>query len=372
MKRGRIPGHAFSETDRLLARPQEAAIVPAIASGVACWRDWRKAVVTAHDGRVRAGHPVLLRVMAQTHSATSLRLMLRDPLGFVWRYALGYRSTPQEEQPLTLDSRSFGELVHELLKRAVDGLEPDPGYLRAAKHEIEASLVRAVQETGAQWPLARATPPARLWEHILELARELGLKALTLDEGFQPGTRSWTEARFGDEAGEEMPNLAWDPKLPVTVGDSGFQVRGSIDRLDLNADGHVRVSDYKTGARPPRVEEIVLGGGGELQRTIYAAAVRQLLGSERRVIARLLYLGEDAPKPYRLKDVDGAIAELASLLRKGRALLEAGTALPGLDAWERWNEFRLAQPANLAFYRRIKQGALAQGFDEFTKVWSTP
>jgi hypothetical protein len=372
LRRSRVPGHAFSETDRLLARPDEAAIEPAIASGMACWQNWRTPVFTAHDGRVRSGHPLLARITAQTHSATSLRLMLRDPLGFAWRYALGYRSALEEEQPLSIDNRSFGELVHELLKRTVDGLEPLPGYLRAARHDVEASLDRAVQKVGAEWPLVRATPPARLWEHVLNLARGMCLKALTLDESFQPGTRSWTEARFGDEEADAAPNLAWDPTKPVFIGGSGFRVRGSIDRLDLNVDGHVRVSDYKTGTRPNRVESLVLGGGGELQRTIYAAAVRQLLGGERRVIARLLYLGDNAPQPYRLKDVDTAITQLASLLRQGRALVESGKILPGIDAWERWNDFRLAQPANLALYRRVKQGAFAQAFGEFAKIWSVP
>jgi RecB family exonuclease len=149
-------------------------------------------------------------------------------------------------------------------------------------------------------------------------------------------------------------------------------VRGRIDRLDLNADGHVRVSDYKTGAEPKNVESMILAGGAELQRAIYASAVRQLLGGDRRIVTRLLYLGEDAPKPYRLKNVDAAIAELCSLLKKGHALIEAGTALPGLDAWERWNESRLAQPANLASYRRLKQGAFAQAFGDFSQVWSSP
>ena len=80
---------------------------------------------------------IIARAIAEVQSATSLRLMLRDPLAFVWRYALGWRSLVEDEQPLSLDARAFGELVHEMLKRAVDALEPDPGYARAARHEIE-------------------------------------------------------------------------------------------------------------------------------------------------------------------------------------------------------------------------------------------
>ena len=81
LKRARIPGHAFSEVDRLIARPEEAAQAPAISAPDTCWRNWGKPALTSHDGRVRADHPVITRAIGQVQSATSLRLMLRDPSG---------------------------------------------------------------------------------------------------------------------------------------------------------------------------------------------------------------------------------------------------------------------------------------------------
>ncbi len=135
LKRAGIPRHAFSETDRLAARPEEAAALPAIASAAACWRSWRSPAVTRHDGRVRSDHPIIARAFAQVQSATSLQLMLRDPLAFVWRYALGWRPLVEEAQPLSLNTRAYGELVHDLLKRTVDALEPDPGYARAPSRD---------------------------------------------------------------------------------------------------------------------------------------------------------------------------------------------------------------------------------------------
>src|SRR3984893_9555708 len=140
LKRARIPRHAFSESDRLLARPDDAAASPAIAAANACWRNWRRPAVTSHDGLARADHPVITRALGEVQSATSLRLILRDPLAFVWRYALGWRSLVEDQQPLSLDARAYGKLVHDLLRRVVDALEPDPGYARAARHEIEAAL----------------------------------------------------------------------------------------------------------------------------------------------------------------------------------------------------------------------------------------
>ncbi len=372
LKRGRTPRQAFSESDRLLARPQDAVTVPAIASATACWRDWRTPVVTPHDGHTRRDHPIIRRAIAETQSATSLRLMLRDPLAFVWRYGLGWRSAVEDEQPLRLDARAFGELVHELLKRTVDGLEPHPGYARAARLEIENALAAAVVGTRTRWPLERSTPPALLWQHTLEAAAALALKALTLDEAFQPGTRSWTEVGFGlDPAGAIDADLPWNPEIDVPIPGTHVRIRGRIDRRDLNpAAAAVRLSDYKTGVEPKRADQIVLHGGTELQRVVYAVAARHLLPDLRHIVARLVFLGDDTPHPYRLADVDAAVAEIARHVGAACALLDQGTALPGPDAHERWNDYRLALPAGAATYFHLKQSAFGRAFGDFSRVWS--
>jgi RecB family exonuclease len=375
LKRGRIPAHAFSESDRLLARPREAKAQPSIASATACWRSRRVPDVGAHDGLVRAAHPALVRAIGRTHSATSLRLLLRDPLGFSWRYALGWRPAVGEEQPLTIDARTFGELVHELLRIAVDSLEPDPGYLRAARHEIEDALDRAADTVAAAWPLERATPPPLLWRHTVAEGAAFAHRALVREESFRPGTRSWTELPFGDGGSDRDPaGLPWDPRTEVIVGDTGIRLSGSIDRLDLNTNGDIRVSDYKTGEIPRRPDGIVLGGGAELQRAIYALAARRLLPGERRIAARLLFLRGEDPKPLRLQDgkVGDAIAQLCNVLEIGIAALKKGKALPGPDAKESWNDLRLALPAAPTVYFRVKQGALARAHADLARVWSAP
>jgi hypothetical protein len=372
LKRARVPSHAFSTADRLLARPEEAANSPSVRGADACWRDWRSPGVTGHDGRVRADHPMIARAIGEVQSATSLRIMLRDPLAFVWRYALGWRSLVEDEQPLSLDARAYGELVHDVLKRTIDALETGPGYEKAARHEIEAALDVACAAIGAQWPLERSTPPLLLWGHTLDAARELALKALTLDEAFQPHTRSWTELAFGrGEEAAAKPDLLWPPTAQVVIPGTGVRIRGSIDRVDYNAARNgVRVSDYKTGAEPPKAEEIVLGRGAELQRVLYAIAARQLVPDDPRVIARLVFLGADEPSPHRLLDVDQAVADVGAHVTAGIDLLNRGVALPGPDAREAWNEFGLALPASPTMYFQIKQAALARAFGDFARIWS--
>jgi hypothetical protein len=375
LRRARIPEHALSEADRLLARPGEAAAVPLLAHAATCWRNRWQPGVTSHDGRVRAGHPVVVRAIEQVQSATSLRLMLRDPLGFVWRYALGWRPVADDDQPITLDGRMYGELVHELLKQSVDALEPDPGYAQAAPHEIEAALAAAVAAVRVQWPLERPVPPQLLWQHLLEAARSLAFKALTQDPSLQSGTRSWTEVAFGlPMAGVVASPLdvPWPPDAPVTITGTEVRVRGSIDRVDLRAAGDaVRVSDYKTGAEPRQAEQMVLGRGTELQRVIYALAARQLLPGNPRIVSRLFFLGDENPRERRLNDIDSAIAELATHVGAALALLRQGMALPGPDAREAWNDFGLALPASAATYFQLKNGAFLRSFGDLTRAWSS-
>jgi hypothetical protein len=128
LKRARIPAHAFSEADRLFARPHEATLSPTVAIPNLCWRNWHRSNITAHDGTIAPDHPLIIRALDAAQSATSLRSMIRDPQAFVWRYVLGCRHIVVEDQPLTVDARTYGELVHELLRRTVDLLEPEPGY----------------------------------------------------------------------------------------------------------------------------------------------------------------------------------------------------------------------------------------------------
>jgi hypothetical protein len=369
--RARIPQHAFSEADRLVARPDEAQNLPRLISATSCWRDWRRGTITPHDGRVRPDHPVIVRALSGVQSARSLGRVIRDPLGFVWRYAFGWRSTIKEEGLLELDARAFGELVHELLRRVVKALEPDPGFSRATPGQIEAALDEAADIIIREWPVERSVPPTLLWRHTVDEARCQALGGLTSFPNLEPGTRSWTELPFGQvpflEPATELP---WDPCVPVEIPGIGVRIRGIIDRLDLRQDGDaVRITDFKTGKVPRRPDRIVLRGGVELQRVIYAAAARQLLPNVRRIISRLVYLAE-GPREFRLPNIDQAIEQSSEMLRACCGSIRNGNAYPGPDAREPIHEFRLALPANASNgYFRTKQASLARDLEHISCFW---
>jgi hypothetical protein len=115
---------------------------------------------------------------------------------------------------------------------------------------------------------------------------------------------------------------------------------------------------------------MVIGRGTELQRVVYASAARQLLPGNPRIVSRLFFLGAEQPKEYRLQDVDAAIAEVATHVGAALALLRQGIALPGPDAREVWNDFRLALPASAATYFQLKNGAFMRAFGDLTRAWS--
>ena len=103
LRRNAVPAHAFSEADRLMARPGEFRADPQAVSAMGCWRDWQRGEITPHDGLTRPDHPAILATLERVQSASSLRLLLRNPLGFVWRYGLGWRAP--EERRRTPDAR---------------------------------------------------------------------------------------------------------------------------------------------------------------------------------------------------------------------------------------------------------------------------
>lgn len=368
LTRGRIPEHAFSESDRMMARPKEAVRSPQIAGALECWRSWRVAEATAHDGLVNAGHPLVQRAISRVQSATSLRLLLMDPLAFVWRYALGWHSTLEQVEPLELDARTFGELVHELLRRSVNILEPRPGYFDASNEELDTALRDAVEHVRARWPLDRSVPPKLLWEHTLTKAAELARRALDFERVVQPNTRCWTEVPFGQPtAAGEWP---WDPAAPVLIPGTEIRVLGSIDRLDLRWDGKaVRVSDYKTGREPPNADKVILGGGSEVQRVVYAIAARTLLPQVTKVAARLVFLGGNETHAYPLQDIDEAVRTISARLTDACILLRQGKGLPHTRDRSEDTDFRLALPADIETYIETKREAFRNAFGDLARFW---
>ena len=115
--------------------------------------------------------------------------------------------------------------------------------------------------------------------------------------------------------GRGRNDLPWDPSRQVEIPGTGIVIQGQIDRLDLSGDDRrARVIDYKTGGL--NMADVVVKGGAELQRCLYAFAVRTLLGQEIDVESSLLFprAPEGEQALFSLPDVGATLDLLAGAI----------------------------------------------------------
>ncbi len=372
LSRERPADHALSEADRLLARPQDRNEDPIVGSAMTAWRNWGSRRLTSHDGLIAKEHPLLAALLQKPQSPTSLSRLLQDPLAYVWYYALGWRDLIHKERALVFPADDTGRLVHELLRRTVDHLEPKPGFTVAAPHELEEALAIASAHVIESWPLVTNVPPPVLWTNTVRQAAEMSLAGLAFETFTEAGTRSWTEVPFGGEVreGDSHHSLPWDPTQPVILPGTDIRIRGTIDRLDLRASAvAVRVTDYKTGQRPKVPEQMNIDGGTELQRVLYSLACRQLLPDTTQLIARLIYLRPPVAAST-LKNPDGFIDLVAAWVKLARSVLEAGVVYPGVATMP--NRFgRIALPAAVSYIERKSSAIREAAGRELAAFWGT-
>jgi hypothetical protein len=367
LRRNRVPDHAFSETDRLTARPHEFRALPQAVAASTCWRNWLREEVTPHDGLVRPDHPVIQAILARTQSASSLRCLLRNPLGFVWRYGLNWRAPKAGDDPLVLDPLAMGDLVHLTLDRALGSLEANGGRADASADQISSAVDGAAADVAELWERERAVPPRVIWRRTLEDARELSARGLAYGSEWLPSAHSFSEVAFGGANPKSDAEPPWDPKAGVEIPGAGFRISGYIDRLDISGDRRrAQVRDYKTGEKPKN--GIVLDGGKELQRCLYAFSVKAMLGGDLEIEASLLYLRDEVE--LRLDDPETSLTEIAGYLRAAHANLLSGGGVPGTDTGGTYDDLAFALPANAgAAYCMRKIGAATERLGAAAHVW---
>jgi hypothetical protein len=378
-QRARIPEHAAGWSDRLFARPAEFEALPEAEAAQTCWIDWHTERLTPHDGLIRHDHPVVVAALQRQQSATSLVRLLRDPLGYLWQYAFRWDQPSESEDPLLLDAPAFGNLLHATLQAAVTRLETSRlgSFASAAPHEIGAALDSALDTVATDWEQSLPTPPPLIWRRKLQEIRELAIAALTFTETQLPGQRSWAEIPFGGDhrahalTPEDRARLPWDPLAPVVIPGTNLRIGGSIDRLDLAANGETaRVTDYKSGKPPGHGSEPVLKYGAELQRCLYALAVRSLLPEVNTVSSRLLYPKASDDGLYPLDDPDAVLSRLTAFAVAAARLAVTGNLLPGPGAADPFNDLVFALPgAAKETYFDLKFPQVTEHLADLAPLW---
>ncbi|MGA4878118.1 RecB family exonuclease [Streptomyces lydicamycinicus] len=202
--------------------------------------------------------------------------------------------------------------------RVIDRLPEKPSAAATRGTVVHAVLERLFDAPAAERTAAgaRAMVPGE-WEKLLAKRPELAELFADDTEGVRlAGWLAEAEALVERWFSLEDPTRLEpaDRELYVeTVLDSGLQLRGFIDRVDVAPTGEVRIVDYKTGKAPrPQFAE-----GALFQMKFYALVVWRLRGVVPRRL-QLVYLGSGDVVTY-----DPVEADLRGVERKLLALWEA-------------------------------------------------
>jgi ATP-dependent helicase/nuclease subunit B len=220
-------------------------------------------------------------------SVTEVETLIADPYAFYARRVL--QLSPLDELDADVGAADYGVLVHDVMRRFVPRLRPWPG---AAEAEVlwQQAVTAALAEAGVRPGFAAFWRPRLLRIGGFVLAEESAARGVV--------ERSLVEcgAAFA---------LRHEDGRSVTL-------TARADRIDLCADGSLRILDYKTGT-PPRKSQVQ--SGEKPQLTLEAALARQ--GAFRKVpsaeVAELLYWRlSGGPEPGRAETAQRGAQEIAA------------------------------------------------------------
>ena len=92
----------------------------------------------------------------------------------------------------------------------------------------------AAQAVAADWESERPVPPAVIWSRTLDDACVMAGRALSHGDDVPPA-HVLRRGAFGGLEPKSDAETPWDASAPVTIPDTGFNIAGYIDRLDIRA-----------------------------------------------------------------------------------------------------------------------------------------
>ncbi len=228
------------------------------------------------------------RIGVRSYSPTALQNFAACPYRFFLQAVLYLRPREELVQLEQMDPMTRGSIFHEIQFRlfgaleAADLLPVAPSRLETVFELLDDVLVQSERDYREEL----APPIERVWRAEFE--------------GLRADLRGWLR-QVADEGGQWKPihaELSFglrrsadrDPRskrAPAEVLD-GARLRGSIDLVEEDADGRLRVTDHKTGRAVHAGAGLVIGGGKVLQPVLYSLAAEDVL--EREVVSgRLFY-----------------------------------------------------------------------------------
>lgn len=209
-------------------------------------------------------------------SPTALEKFSGCPHAFFVERLLGVKPIEQPEDVIQISSMDIGNLIHESLDALVRACGDDlPGFGEPWS-AAQRQLMREIAVAGAREFQSRGlTGHDRLWEPERERIVADMDRLLDADDLW----RAQVGARV---VASEMPfGLRGVAAVEVPIPGGRVLMRGSADKVDIDASGRLFVTDLKTGSNwrfKGIKQDDPLVGGTKLQLPIYAFAARAQYG----------------------------------------------------------------------------------------------
>jgi len=209
------------------------------------------------------------------------KIILRFPADHVWSASRleNYQSCPfnffignllglEKPEPPSegLDTRQLGNIYHHILEDLYQSAGEDYGI-----EDLLRELPYAAKKVFKQAPAKEGFRETAWWQHTQEeILANLRLSIITLESLDTTYKFYRAEQRFGIyDAGE--------PHLVIKMNEEGsYNLRGFIDRVDINSQGGIRIIDYKTSGAFG-FDNRAVWKGKKLQLPLYALAAQQAL-----------------------------------------------------------------------------------------------
>lgn len=255
-------------------------------------RRWRRGWFPV-DGLVDAGDEAREylsrhRIGKRSYSPTALQNFAACPYRFYLQAVLYLRPRDELVRLEQLDPMTRGGIFHEIQFRLFGALR-EAELLPVTSARLDDAfrvLDIVVEEAEREYRDELAPPIERVWRAEFE--------------GLRGDLRGWLR-RMADEGGGWTPihaelgfGLARSrDRDPQSVREAApvldvARLRGSIDLVEADAAGRLRVTDHKTGGSRHAGRSLVIGGGKVLQPVLYSLAAEAVLGRDV-VSGRLFY-----------------------------------------------------------------------------------
>jgi RecB family exonuclease/superfamily I DNA/RNA helicase len=229
----------------------------------------------------------LARQFDRYHPISASRLEAYAACPYLFLTSSVFRLEEREPVAEGLNAAQRGSIYHRILAEAYAHPQvSDP----ADVEQVLAHLPEVLERVLDAAPDVDGFRPTAWWRHTKEeIAHDVEETVVALAET-GPYTPRWFEQRFG---------RGGMPALGLERGGDGVAVSGIVDRIDVRADGGLRVIDYKTGGKGSYTAK-ALERGEKLQVALYALAARDALGLGQPVEGFYWHVCQAEPSGLRL------------------------------------------------------------------------